>query len=271
MSVALHVVVVGVMLNAIAQPGRLSGWLRMDDQSPQGERIVYVQPPERATVAPSAGGVPGGTAEPPPEGRPPLVAPVTVPTGISTPPAAPSGAGVPGGTGAPGGGGSPTRGLRPVYTDPRLWGPIELARNVRRTPAQAIDSLIATDLGAIRDSVAAEAGGRAPGDWTFDRNGRTYGIDQKYIRLGKFSIPTAVLGLLPINVQGNPQAADRDRMLGDTRRQLDFVERRQATDASIKSEARSIRERKDRERELRRARERIKNGGMPSDPGGSPN
>lgn len=267
-SVALHVVVVGAMFHAMLEPGRLASWLSLDEKSSPAERIVYVSPPEPVPISAGVtGGAIGPAIEAPAEGRPPLVAPTEVPTRIPDVPAGQA-PGVPGGTGVSGGTGSPTRGLRPTYTDPRLWAPTEPARAVRRTPAQQIDSLMASDLGAIRDSAAAVAGARQPGDWTFDRNGRTYGIDQKMIRLGKFSIPTAVLGLLPINTQANPQALQRDRMLSDTRRQLDFVERRQAANASVRSQAQSIRERKDRERELRRARERIKDGGTVADPGG---
>ena len=37
------------------------------------------------------------------------------------------------------------------------------------------------------------------GDWTVGKDGQKYGIDQQYIRLGRFQIPTALLALLPIN------------------------------------------------------------------------
>src|SRR5690606_35935736 len=200
----------------------------------------------------------------------PLVAPDEVPTGIPAPPAgAPAGAtdgvrgGVRGGTGR----GTATEGLTPSYTDPRLWGRVEPAPSAPRTTAETIDSLIGRDLNAYRDSVRrAAAVARQPGDWTIDRDGEKWGIDPQYFRLGKFSIPTAVLGLLPLNVQGNPVAMERDRSMGEIRRQIDAVDRRQQVNTTLKSQAQEIRARADRERELRRQRERVKSQPVVAEP-----
>src|SRR5690606_41888676 len=88
--------------------------------------------------------------------------------------------------------------------------------------------------------------------------GQKWGIDPQYIRLGRFSIPTAVLGLLPLNVQGNPVAIERDRSMGEIRRQIDAVDRIQNVNSDLRSQANEIRAREDRERELRRRREEAK-------------
>jgi hypothetical protein len=275
-SIVLHAIVAVMVLQALMNPGRIASWLRTAPSTDPAERIVYVAPPS----LPPAAGSPAGTEGPaeddeededdvaPPEAGQ-LVAPSEVPTGIPAPaPGAPAGTpggvrgGVPGGTGR----GTPTDGLVPRYTDPRLWGPVQPAPSEPRTTAQTIDSLIGRDLQSYRDSLMRAAEGRQPGDWTFGSDGNKWGIDPNFIRLGKVSIPTAVLGLLPLNAQGNPIDIERDRSLGAIRRQIDAVDRRQQANTSLKSQAQEIRARRDRERELRRQRERAKNAPVVAEP-----
>lgn len=270
-SLLLNGALVALLVQALVDPSRLREWWSAPRPAEPEERVVYVQPPQ----PPAAAGVRGGVASPPddedeapaPERMGvPLVAPTEVPTGIpAPPPGAPAGApdGVPGGVPGGAGRGSPVQGLQPSYTDPRLWGQVQPAPSERRTTAQTVDSIITRDLEGYRDSLRRAAEARQPGDWTFDRGGQKWGIDPQYIRLGKVSIPTAILGLLPLNAQGNPMGIERDRALGATRRQIDNVERWQNANANLRDQAREIRERTDRERALRRERERIKRGEPP--------
>ena len=110
------------------------------------------------------------------------------------------------------GSGGPARGIRPTYSDPRVWvAPGEIVA-APKSAKEKLDSVVADIIGPYNDSIAAAAGGRQPGDWTIDRNGKKWGVDPKYIHLGKFSIPTAVLALLPMNMTGNPTMMDRNKL-----------------------------------------------------------
>ncbi|MBX7118042.1 MAG: hypothetical protein K1X31_03485, partial [Gemmatimonadaceae bacterium] len=159
-----------------------------------------------------------------------------------------------GGVGPLVGGGGPTAGIRPSFNDPRLWAaPSDevMAPIVPMTRADSLNAILHATAEAYVDSMrrAEPSGGRAPGDWTFRRGDRTYGIDQRYIRLGNFSIPTAVLALLPMNnVQGNPTALDRARRLSSMRSEIiEQAERRQRDD-DFTAAVRALRARKEKER-----------------------
>lgn len=263
----VHAVVMLMVAQAIMQPARIMGWLGIADPRDPSERVVYVEP---LPADPIPVGVPGApppaagdpsTAEPPTD-APPLVAPREIPVGIPDPEPGPPDAtpgGVPGGTGR----GAPTQGLVPRYTDPRLWGEVPEPAATPRTTAETIDSIVGRDLRSYQDSLRRAAEARRPGDWTIDRDGQKWGIDPQFIRLGRFSIPTAVLGLLPLNAQGNPVAIERDRSMGEIRRQIDAVDRMQNVNADLRSQANEIRARADRERELRRQREEAKSSPPP--------
>ena len=115
-----------------------------------------------------------------------------------------------------------------------------------------MDSVVASGIEHVRDSLAAN--GYTPnkferGDWTVEKNGKRYGIDQSAIRLGKVSIPTALLGLLPLNVQGNPIAAARDREMASLRAEIQFQSARALNEQEFRRAVKSLRERKERERQ----------------------
>ena len=80
-----------------------------------------------------------------------------------------------------------------------------------KTVAQTIDSIIGVAIAPYNDSVAAAAQKRDPTDWTVNKGGYKWGIDRQAIRLGPVSIPTALLAMLPLNLQGNPVSMERDR------------------------------------------------------------
>ena len=175
---------------------------------------------------------------------PPTAVPTTIPAPASTA-ATPTDEG---GTGPLVGGGGPVRGVRPSYSDGRLWKPPTQIVPPPKTVAQTIDSLIADAIAPYNDSVAAVAAGRDPTDWTIKKGGYKWGIDKRAIRLGPFSIPTALLAMLPLNVTGNPTTMERDRTYAAMNRDITWHAQQAINDADFMKAVRSIRERKERER-----------------------
>jgi hypothetical protein len=176
-----------------------------------------------------------------------VVAPVTVPTTIPTPSGAPVKT-VDEGTGPLVGTGGPTRGVRPQYSDPRVWEPPGGVVVAPQTLKQTLDSLIAEGIAPYNDSVAAAAQRRDPTDWTVEKGGYKWGIDRKAIRLGPVSIPTALLAMLPLNLQGNPTTIQRDRAFATMNADINWHAQQAINEADFMKAVRSIRERKERER-----------------------
>ncbi len=174
--------------------------------------------------------------------------PAAVPTTIPAPAATAATPTDEGGTGPLVGGGGPVRGVRPSYSDGRLWkAPTQIVAPPK-TVAQTIDSLIADAISPYNDSVAAAAAGRDPTDWTIKKGGYKWGIDKRAIRLGPFSIPTALLAMLPLNITGNPTTMERDRAYAAMNRDITWHAQQAINDADFMKAVRSIRERKERER-----------------------
>lgn len=200
------------------------------------------------------------TAEPSvPE--PATPAPVAVPTGVPVAPAAPRAP--TGGAGPLIGGGGPLEGIQPSFTDQRLWvkhSDVIVAPIVPLSRADTLRLMLRDRIYALEDSLAAigEGGERRPGDWTFNLGGQKYGVDGQYIRLGKFSLPTAVLALLPMNVQTNPIAVERAQRLDQMRREIQTQASRSVRDEEFYAAVRALRERKERERrEAEQQRQRV--------------
>ena len=144
--------------------------------------------------------------------------------------------------------GGPSRGIRPQYSDPRVWAPPGIVVSPPKTVAQTIDSIIGVAIAPYNDSVAAAAQKRDPTDWTVEKGGYKWGIDKRAIRLGPFSIPTALLALLPLNLQGNPTTIQRDRSYAAMNQDIAWHARQAINEADFMKAVRSIRERKERER-----------------------
>ena len=241
---------------------------------PAAEHVTYV------TVSPPAGAASGTTLTTPatatetePQRR--LVAPSRVPTTIT--PAAPSRpttggtpGGTEGGTGIGGGLGEAT-GIVPGPVDPRLAQGGKFFYPAYKTPAQRADSAVKATINAYNDSVALAMGaqGRAPGDWTFDRNGKKYGIDQSKIYLGKFWIPSAVLAALPIRAQANPGEVAVNRLSSTYRGEILQHAQAQFHDDEFKTAVKRIRERKDRERREKQREQEERGVAQSSGSGGS--
>ena len=253
-SVILHAFLVVAILEALAVPAQLRSWLQGTEATvAPRERISYLviaPPPPPPPPGPATPGRAGG------DGRRGSAERSTV---IEAPPAVPSGLPVPSGaptstedigTGPVIGGGGPRRGVQPSYGDPRVWvspGPLV---SEPKTATERLDSALVSSLEAYRDSLAAARGpaGRRPGDWTIERGGQKYGMDEKFIRLGPISIPTAVLAALPLNVQGNPVLMEREKRLNMMRAEILEQAQRGLNEQEFRDAVKSIRERKERER-----------------------
>ena len=176
-----------------------------------------------------------------------VVAPVSIPTTIPAP-SGPVTKPTEEGTGLLVGTGGPTRGVRPQYSDPRVWEPPGPVVSAPKSVKQTIDSLIADAIAPYNDSVAAAAQRRDPTDWTIEKGGYKWGIDRRAIRLGPVSIPTALLAMLPLNLQGNPSTMERDRSYAAMNRDITWHAQQAINEADFMKAVRSIRERKERDR-----------------------
>jgi hypothetical protein len=215
-------------------------------QSAAQERVGYVRiakPGEK----PTAGRV-GGDGRPEVSREIHVVAPTIVPTAIPAPVVTTVKPTEEAGTGPLVGGGGPSRGVRPSYSDGRLWTPPSPIVAPPKTVAQTIDSLIADGIAPYNEAIAAAAGKRDPTDWTVEKGGYKWGIDKRAIRLGPVSIPTALLAMLPLNLQGNPTTIERDRTYAAINRDITWHAQQAINDADFMKAVRSIRERKERER-----------------------
>ena len=260
-SVAFHTALAVVLANVVLHYDII--FQRPDPPvAPVEERVTYVG------VSPPSGAAGGTTATPPARATEPtrrLVAPSRVPATIAPPIGQPTTGGTPGGvdngTGA-GGGIGPATGIVPGEMDPRLSMGGKFFYPAPKTAAQRADSAVRATILAYNDSVemAAANQGRAPGDWTFDRNGKKYGIDGSKIYLGKFWIPSAVLAALPIRSQANPGERAVDRLVTTHRGEIMQHAQAQFHDDEFKAAVKRIRERKDRERREKQQRESEERG-----------
>lgn len=140
----------------------------------------------------------------------------------------------------------------------RLWvpplplPPRELARRLRRSHTELVDSAVTEVVQAFLDSIARDPGsqGVALPSWTTTVAGTKFGLDSKYLYVAGLRIPAAVLALLPIPAMGNElKAFDRSgAMYEDLRR----AAQRSENVAEFKDAIREIRERTEREREFQR-------------------
>lgn len=120
-------------------------------------------------------------------------------------------------------------GIAPANTDPRVWAPTGNGLSVPRTGKQLLDSVIAYAITSAADSLDSIARvnnpGREPGDWTKRlKNGEKWGWDKTGLRLGKYTVPNALLALLPAGIQksmsGNPIAMQNANRLAFAREDI---------------------------------------------------
>jgi len=210
------------------------------------ERVGFVSI-AKSGEKPTAGRV-GGDGRPFTSREIHVVAPRIVPSTIPMPNVSAAKPTEEAGNGPLVGGGGPSRGVRPSYSDGRVWEPPGVVVSKPKTVKETIDSLIADGIAPYNDSIAAAAQRRDPTDWTIEKGGYKWGIDRHAIRLGPVSIPTALLAMLPLNVQGNPTTIERDRAYAAMNRDITWHAQQAINDADFMKAVRSIRERKERER-----------------------
>ena len=243
-SVGVHLVVAVALMRMLILNADFSGATKR--QVAPLERVGYVRlatPGAKPTL-----GKAGGDGRPIVSRAIHVVAPTVVPNVIPAPAMATVKPTEEGGSGPLVGGGGPSRGVKPSYSDGRLWTPPQPIVAPPRTVAQTIDSLIAEGIAPYNDSAAAAAHRRDPTDWTIEKGGYKWGIDKRAIRLGPVSIPTALLAMLPLNITGNPATIDRERAYATMNRDITWHAQQAINEADFTKAVRSIRERKERER-----------------------
>jgi hypothetical protein len=259
-SIIVHAVVVSFFVQALVLDRPLFDVFdrsRVADAPERRIRFVTLPPqPGDGSGGPRRGAVPPAPRRPkppaPPVQAPPVQAPSTVPTEL--PPAPParepaaSGAPIEPSTGPLTGGNGNLLGLQPRFGDGRLWSQPGQIVTPPKTEIQRMDSAGRAVVGAINDSMATLGKQRAPGDWTFEKGGQKYGIDQRFIRLGPVSIPTAVLAMLPLNITANPTSTDRERRFNAMHDEIFANARRGMNEADFQKAVRALRLRKEKER-----------------------
>jgi hypothetical protein len=273
-AVVLHVAVAVLLLRTITVNTGLRSYFGFDAPVVE-EQVTFVEtPPVTPAAEPPPPRDPGIVADRDQVSRGPELAPPDAPIATPAPPPAPARRYVEAGDTV--GGRVLTApeaavvGVRPGG-DARLWVKADveaLQRAVRGAAlyggvpgARELDSVITVTLLAAKDSLDSlrvlQTWGPLTAAWTKqDGKGGTWGLDEKGLRLGKVTIPSALLGLLPMGAQqammSNPTVADRNRQLSYA--QSDIARFRQSGPGNdmFKSLVDELRERKDREREERR-------------------
>jgi hypothetical protein len=250
LSIAIHVgIIVALATITFRYPiGQLIGLPKDRDQKP--ERIQYIAIPRGEPT----GNGSQSTATPPAKGvaPAPLRAPTAIPSVIPPIPSSSttSGAisGKVGGTGGARAG--VATGVEPAAPDPRI--PLAAApyQSPPRTHAELVDSAVQAAFGIYFDSAqyAAQHPSRAPGDWTHTTaDGQKWGWDPGGIRLGKYTIPNAILAALPLKVGNGQSPVDvrsHEWMYNDIQQRA----QQSISEDEFRAAVRRIRERKEKER-----------------------
>lgn len=245
-SIIVHAIAVFALAQIVFRfpLGQLMGIPR---QKIQQERLQYIALPKPAGAETGA----PASSTPAQSSPAPLLKPAVTPGTTTAPPTVDSvRARSAGGTGTGLGdvGIGLATGVAPRQPDARI--PLaagDLAR-VPRTNAETVDSVISLAIGIVSDSIAVANGQRKPGDWTIKGKGGTWGWDPNgNIRLGKFTIPGALLALLPLNVQ-SPMSPIEQRSVAWIRQDILYHAQRTITEDEFRASVKRIRERKERER-----------------------
>jgi hypothetical protein len=245
-SLGVHVVVAIALMQMLILDGKFPSKPKRIPVDRE-ERVGFVALPRPGVQTPTEGRS-GGDGRPAAPREVRVVAPATVPTTLPAPAAPVAKTPDNEGVGPLVGTGGPARGIRPQYSDPRVWAPPAKIVAPPKTVAETIDGLIAEGIAPYNDSVAAAAHRRDPTDWTIEKGGFKWGMDMRAIRLGPVSIPTALLALLPLNLLGNPTTMQRERSYAAMNQDIAWHARQAINEADFMKAVRSIRERKERER-----------------------
>ncbi len=244
-SVVVHVFAAVVLAQLMFRYplGQLMGIRKSDYKQ---ERLLYIALPQQAG---------GGKAKTPSAGAAPaaLRAPSVVPTQVPVPDMrdssrSQSAGGSGAGTGDAGAGAA--TGISPRQPDSRIALSPTTAVRRARTVEESVDSIVSLAIGIVQDSIAIASGQRKPGDWTVKgKDGQVWGWDPSgNIRLGKFTIPGALLALLPLNKGQSPINPIEQRSLAYIRRDVLENAQRSINEDEFRAAVKRIRERKERER-----------------------
>ena len=246
LSIAAHVVIVALLAQVMFKYplGQLMGLTKPEVRQEKLHYITVPKPPTENSggrrSAPARGGSPA--ALPTPTSTPkdlPVLTPLDTPRSVAA-----GGRG----TGFDAFGSGLATGLVPREPDPRIELTPGSPIRTPRTVAEDVDSIVQLAIGIVSDSMEIVAGQRKPGDWTIKgKDGKVWGWDQNGIRLGKFTIPQALLALLPLNIGANqdPIAARRAAWI---RADIMYNAQRSISEDEFRAAVKRIRERKDRER-----------------------
>lgn len=225
------------------------------------QTLHYVRVAPEPKPVPSGATARPGTTAPVSVSARPVLTPRSIPAGIPKP-AAP--------TVVPGVvlGNNPTRrdssmavGVQPGIPDSRLAiNPMD-AGHLPMTDAQQAEAALSTIYDQYVDSVKASIAnrGRAPGDWTWGgKDGDKWGWDQGGIHLGGITIPNAVLAALPLNIgpTGRNMNALTDGRTDAYMRSDIAAHANMMSEDDFRAAVNKIRERIDRERQERMAKQR---------------
>ena len=246
-SVALHGVIAVALLGIVFRYP-LGQIQEIPDKDVPRERVQFVRLPQRPTEGSSVRArTPKTRAAPAAPAA--LRAPVVTPLEVAPPVLADSSraAGATGSGFGDSGSGMAT-GVMPRQPDPRIALTPRSIIAVPRSVAEDVDSIVGLAVGVYVDSMTIAAGQRKPGDWSFKtKDGKVWGWDEAGIRLGKFTIPNALLALLPLNMSSAVSPVDQRRALSIRRDIMENGERAVSED-EFKAAVKRIRERKERER-----------------------
>jgi hypothetical protein len=247
-SVTAHVFMIAALAQiAFKYPlGQLLGIVR---PAVEAERLQYISLPSQPTQ--HSGGARAATTESSAPAA--LRAPVAVPT--TTPPISPvdtSRAQAAGGTGAglvaSGGDAGYATGVVPRQPDPRIALQPGAIVRTPRTVAEDVDSIMNLAIGIYVDSASKAAKQRKPGDWTITgKDGEKWGLDEHFIHLGKFKLPSAILAMLPLNKGGGSPIEARTAAY--IRRDVLENAQRAISEDEFRAAVKRIRERKEREKQ----------------------
>lgn len=145
------------------------------------------------------------------------------------------------------------------YGDGRFWvAPLEARLGLigdssnPLTHAEKVDSALKARILAFIDTMPPD--GFRTADiprWTRDIDGKTWGVDEKWVYLGDLKIPSAILALIPAP-QGNYYQAKDAQALAAVREQIIYSARIADNKADFNRYVKEIRKRKDAEREARK-------------------
>lgn len=270
-AIAVHVIVIAILVRLVTLGHGLHDWFGLISSSDTiQERVTYVEPkkPEPKPPEPKAEPKPVAKA---PETQPtsPVAAPTspTVSTEVTVDPAL-IGAGRSGGDSSGTGAGKPRDlginpalvGVAPANSDPRVWAPTLGGINLPRTNQQMLDSVIGWAIASAADSIDSIArlydANRKPAEWVKRmKNGEKWGWDKTGLRLGKFTVPNALLALLPASaqrgMQSNPIEAASSRAILLAREDINRFSSQAMGEADFRKALKELRARKDREYEAR--------------------